>query len=67
MGVIGRSLSPDEAALGLNQTTIASDVAGNPVVLITKGERSANLTRFLYFALSKEGQAILAKEGFVPA
>jgi ABC-type molybdate transport system substrate-binding protein len=67
MGVIARALRPDEAAMGLNQTIIANDSSGNCIVLITKGERPANVTRFIDFAMSEEGRAILAKDGFVPA
>lgn len=67
IGVITRDLRPDEAALGLDHTIIASDSSGNSIILITKGERPANVTRFIDFAFSDERQAILAKDGFVSA
>jgi hypothetical protein len=67
LGVITRPLRPDEAALGLDQTIIAIDGAGNGIVFITKGERQTNVTRFIDFALSEEGRMILAGGGYMPA
>jgi len=67
LGVIMRALRPGEAALDINQTIIASDGTGKSIVFITKGERSANVTRFIDFALSEDGQDILANYGFAVA
>jgi hypothetical protein len=66
MGVIGRPLTPGEAAMGLNQTVTGNSTEIGQVVFVTRGPISANLTRFIDFTLSPEGQALLNKSTTVP-
>ncbi|HUL62171.1 MAG TPA: hypothetical protein VLT35_03835 [Methanocella sp.] len=67
IGVIGRTLRPEEAVLGLNQTVVARNGVGNEIVFIMKGECPANVTRFIGYVTGPEGRVILENDGYLPA